>query len=58
MLDSSKHLDYNNLYLIDRERNKMLEFIQYFVVLGCLFWLFTLTVVDVVDFVESKLKGE
>jgi len=36
----------------------MLEFIQYFVVLGCLFWLFTLTVVDVVDFVESKLKGE
>ena len=33
----------------------MLQFIQYFVVLGSLFWLFTLSVVDCIDFIKSHL---
>jgi len=33
----------------------MLQFVQYFVVLGCVFGLFTLTVSDVLDYL-GKIK--
>lgn len=34
----------------------MLNFVQYFVVLGCTFWLFTSAVADVIDYFAEKLK--
>lgn len=36
----------------------MLSFIQYFVDIACIGWLFTLSVVDVIDFIKSKFIGE
>lgn len=35
----------------------MLPFIQYFVVIGCVGWLFTLSVVDCIDWCSEKLEN-
>ena len=56
MVDKTPTRMYNILILTNKRDTDMLQFIQYFVVLGCVFGLFTLTVSDVLDAVSNLFK--